>query len=176
MEVKIRQEKKKDFLEVFNLISKAFEKEKLSDHQEQHLVERLRKSNSFIPELSLVAESKGKILGHILLTPIQINSESETFESLALAPVSVLPAYQSLGIGGKLIEEAHSAAINSGFGSIVLLGHPGYYPRFGYQKAEKFGIKLPFDVPSEYCMALELFPCSLQGVSGNVEYPSEFFQ
>lgn len=176
MKIEIRQEKKEDYPAVFELITKAFEKEEISDHQEQYLVERLRKSNAFIPELSLVAISKGQIVGHILLTKIQIKNDSETFESLALAPVSVLPEFQNKGIGGKLIREAHILAKNLGFGSIVLLGHADYYPKFGYQKAENFGIKLSFDVPSEFCMAIELYPKALESVSGTVEYTVEFLQ
>lgn len=176
MEIEIRQEKKEDFPAVFDLITKAFEMEEMSDNQEPYLVERLRKSKAFIPELSLVAELKGQIRGHILLTKIQIKNESETFESLALAPVSVLPEFQNQGIGGKLIREAHILAKNLGFGSIILLGHADYYPKFGYQHAENFGINLPFDVPSEYCKTIELFPKSLESVSGTVEYPVEFFQ
>lgn len=176
MQIKIRQERKEDHSDVFELISKAFEREELSDHREQFLVERLRKSKVFIPELSLVAETNGRLAGHILLSKVQIKNESESFESLALAPVSVLPEFQKMGIGGKLIEEAHSVAIKLGFGSVILLGHADYYPKFGYQKAEEFGVKLPFDVPSENCLAIELFPQSLKDVSDIVEYPSEFFQ
>lgn len=176
MEVTIRQEKKEDYLAVFNLITQAFEKEEMSDHQEQYLVERLRKSEAFIPQLSLVAVLKGQIIGHILLSKIQIKNDSETFESLALAPVSVLPGFQHKGIGGNLIRKAHAVARDLGFGSVVLLGHADYYPKFGYFRAADFGISLPFEVPSENCLAIELFPNSLEFVTGMVVYPAEFFQ
>lgn len=176
MEVTTRQEEKEDYLAVFDLITQAFEKEELSDHQEQYLVERLRKSEAFIPQLSLVAVLKGQIIGHILLSKIQIKSDSEFFESLALAPVSVLPEFQNKGIGGNLIRKAHEVAKELGFGSVVLLGHADYYPKFGYSRAVDFGITLPFEVPSENCMAIELFPNSLESVTGMVIYPAEFFQ
>lgn len=171
----IRQEIESDHNAVFQLIEQAFRGEALSDHQEQFLVERLRKSSAFIPELSLVAEDNGKIAGHILLTRIKIKNDTNSYDSLALAPVSVLPEYQGHGIGGRLITESHKVATALGFKSIVLLGHEEYYPRFGYQRAEGFGIKLPFDVPTENCMAIELVEDGLKGVSGTVEYAKEFY-
>lgn len=176
MNIKIRQEELKDYKVVFNLIEKAFKKEKLSDHKEQFLVERLRKSKAFVPELSLVAEVDDVVIGHILLTKIEIKNDNESFESLALAPVSVLPEYQGKGIGGKLIKQAHKIAATLEFTSVVLLGHEKYYPRFGYQQASNFGITLPFEVPDENCMVIALKENSLNGVSGMVIYPKEFFE
>lgn len=172
----IRQETKSDFGAVCKLIEKAFENEAMSDHKEHFLVERLRQSDVFMPELSLVAEIDGTVVGHVLLTKITINNGTQSFESLALAPVSVLPDYQGKGIGGKLIIEAHEKAKALGQTSIVLLGHDQYYPRFGYKQADTFGIKLPFDVPKENVMVIELVENGLSGVSGVVEYPQEFFE
>lgn len=174
MSLTIRKEKTKDFKTVFKLIERAFESEKMSDHREQFLVERLRKSEAFIPELSMVAEIGNKIVGHIILTKLKIKNEKNEFDSLALAPVSVLPEYQGKGIGGMLIKEAHKRAKELGHQSIVLLGHEKYYPKFGYKQADNFGIKLPFDVPKENCMAIELTQNGLDGVGGTVEYPKEF--
>ena len=170
----IRKENPEDFKTVFNLIEKAFENEQMSDHKEQFLVERLRKSDAFIPELSMVAEIDGKIVGHILTTKLEIKNKSTEFDSLALAPVSVLPEFQGKGIGGKLIFESHKKAKELGYTSIVLLGHENYYPRFGYEKAGKYGIELPFNVPKENCMVIELVGNGLNGVNGMVEYPKEF--
>lgn len=174
MQVTIRQEKPEDFEVVFKLIEKAFEPVQLSDHKEQFLVERLRKSNAFVPELSMVAEIENKIVGHILLTKLKIKNGQNEFDSLALAPVSILPEYQGNGIGGMLIEQAHKKARELGYKSIILLGHEKYYPRFGYQQADKFAIELPFEVPKENCMAVELIKGGLTGVNGTVEYPKEF--
>lgn len=177
MNILFRQENKNDYVAVFNLIQRAFEKEEMSDHSEQYLVERLRNSEAFIPELSIVAEINQNIAGHILLTRIKvINNENEEFESLALAPVSVLPEYQGKGIGGKLIETAHKKAKELGFGSVILLGHENYYPRFGYEIAKKYRIKLPFEVPDENCMAIELIKGALEGIEGTVVYPKAFFE
>jgi len=174
MEINIREENQADHDSVFKLIEHAFEKLALSDHREHFLVQRLRKSSAFVPELSMVAETGGKIVGHILLTKLKIKDGQNEFESLALAPVSVLPEYQGKGIGGMLIQEAHKKARDLGYKSIVLLGHEKYYPKFGYRQADNFGIELPFDVPKENCMVIELTENGLKGVSGTVGYPKEF--
>ncbi|WP_020526206.1 GNAT family N-acetyltransferase [Flexithrix dorotheae] len=175
MEVFLRQENPEDHSAVFRLIEKAFSHEKISDHQEQYLVERLRKSKAFIPELSIVATFNNQIVGHILLTKIKIKNTRGKFDSLALAPVSVLPEFQNRGIGGKLISHAHEAAKKLGFQSVILLGHQDYYPRFGYKRADEFGIDLPFDVPKANCMSIELVENALGNVNGIVEYPQEFY-
>jgi predicted N-acetyltransferase YhbS len=175
LNIHIRRETEKDHPEVFNVIEKAFRELEHTDHREQFLVERLRKSAAFIPELSLVAVHDNRIVGFILLTKIKISNEAAAFDSLAVAPVAVLPEYQHKGIGGLLLKEAHCRAAALGFGSAVLLGHAGYYPRFGYREAASFGIRFPFEVPSENCMAIELRDQGLQGVSGSVDYPAEFF-
>ena len=174
MEIKIRRENNGDLKEVFSLLREAFTTEDIDNPEEPFLVDRLRMSDDFIPELSLVAECEGKIVGHILLTKIKIKNKEYTFDSLALAPVSVLPEYQGKGIGGLLIKQAHKNAKKLGHKSIVLLGHENYYPRFGYQLTEKFGIHLPFEVPKENCMAVELVEGGLKNVSGTVVYPKEF--
>ena len=174
MEIIIRQENESDHHAVFGLIEKAFEKLEFSDHLEHFLVQRLRKSTAFVPELSIVAEIDNTIVGHILLTKLKIKNGPDEYDSLALAPVSVLPQYQDKGIGGILIQEAHKKARDLGYRSIVLLGHEKYYPKFGYKQADSFGIELPFDVPKENCMAIELVENGLDGVYGTVEYPKEF--
>ena len=168
MNIKIRQEQIFDYKLVDDLVEYAFRNVKESDHTEHLLVGRLRKSDAFIPELSLVAE------GHILLTKVAKVSGKETDISLAVAPLSVLPEFQKQGIGGELLREAHKRASQLGYSSAVLLGHKDYYPRFGYKKASDFNIEFPFDVPEEYCMAIELFPGALDGVQGIVHYSDPF--
>lgn len=176
MKSTIRQEAKEDYTAVFQLIEKAFKSEIYSDHTEQFLVERLRSSASFIPELSLVAIYDQKIVGHILLTKITIQNPEKSVNSLALAPVSVLPEYQRKGIGSNLIHTAHQIAKDLGHLSIVLIGHESYYPKFGYQEAHTYGITVPFDVPKENCMVIELVKDSLKNVNGVVTYPKEFME
>ena len=171
----IRAEQVADREAVFKLIEKAFENETHSDHQEQFLVERLRTSAAFVPELSLVAELDGVVIGYILLTKIRIvNEQGSSTPSLAMAPVAVLPAHQGKGIGGKLITYAHQQALALGFGSVVVLGHKDYYPRFGYRLAREYNISLPFEVPDVNCMAIELVEGALDNAGGLVEYAAEF--
>lgn len=174
MNTTIKQEKPSDYKAIAQIIEEAFRDEPYSDHNEQLLVEKLRMSKDFIPELSLIAEQNGEIIGHILLTKIKIINKSKTFDSLALAPVSVKPGFQKKGIGGMLITESHKKAKILGHRSIVLLGHENYYPRFGYKLASNFGIKIPFDAPDENCMAIELVENALKSVSGIVQYPKAF--
>lgn len=176
MEINIRQEVQADYQIVFDLIEQAFRNEMMSDKKEQLLVERLRKSNGFIPELSIIATTNNKIVGYILLTKIIIETNTETITSLALAPVAVLPDFQMKGIGGRLIEEAHCIATELGYKSVVLLGHEKYYPKFGYQPLHHFNISLPFEAPKENCMAIELVPDALKNKNGKVIYPKEFFE
>jgi predicted N-acetyltransferase YhbS len=171
----IRKENPQDHTPVFELIQKAFENLEISEHNEGQLVEKLRKAPTFIPELSLVAELKGQVIGHILFTPIRIENETESFNSLVLAPVSVLPEFQKQGIGGQLILAGHQKAKELGFQSAILIGHPEYYPRFGYKKASNWGIKTQIPLPSDdVFMAIELTEGALAGVSGIVVFPPEF--
>lgn len=168
----IRQETKNDIDSVYNIVKVAFQNEVFSDHDEQNLVTRLRQSINFIPELSIVAEENGKIIGYILFTTIKVGENI----LLALAPVAVLPDMQGRNIGTKLIEKGHEIAKELGYKGSIVMGHDKYYPKFGYQRASKFDIIAPFEVPDDNFMAIELFENSLQNVSGVVEYAKEFFE
>lgn len=175
MSIIIQQEQRSDYQQVFELVAKAFADMEKSDQQEHHIIERLRKSDAFIPELSLVARQESRVVGHILISKIKIKNTSTVFDSLSLAPIAVLPEFQRQGIGAMLIRTAHQVARNLGYDSVVLVGHENYYPRFGYVPASKFGIQFPFDSPDENCMAVELTSNALQDVNGMVVYPKEFF-
>lgn len=175
MNVTIRQEKIEDYKVTERIVKSAFANMDFSDQKEHQLVSRIRKADVFIPRLSLVAIEK-EIVGHILLSKISIVSDKQYTESLALAPVSVLPERQNKGIGKRLIFEALKIAKELGYTSVVVMGHPQYYPKFGFEKASRWGIKAPFEVPEEAFMALELKENALDKVSGIVEYPSVFFE
>ena len=135
--IEIRQENKKDYEEVYNVVKMAFESAKHSDGNEQDLVVALRKSKNFIPELSLVAVNDDKIVGYVMFSKIKIGE----YEELALAPLAVLPKYQKQGIGKKLIEKGHKIAEGLGFHYSVVLGSEKYYPKLGYVPASQYGIK-----------------------------------
>ena len=175
-EIIIRQEKEKDFNQIQEVVRLAFLQMEESDHTEHLLVERLRRSEAYVPDLALVAEAEdGRIVGHILLTRLEVVSDEATRIALAVAPLSVSPGYQGQGIGGALLRAAHERAAGLGYGAALLLGHPGYYPRFGYRKASLYGIRFPFEAPDECCMVAELKPGGLDGLRGTVRYPAAFF-
>lgn len=174
MQIIIRQESEADYEQIDRLLVEAFAKDPHSDHREHILVRNLRKTAEFISALSLVAvNASDQVVGYILLSLVSIDNQ---YPTLALAPVAVLPEYQRKGIGEKLILRAHEEAVNAGFTSVVLLGHADYYPRFGYVRLENFGIEMPFDVPAEYCMGIELCAGALKHVKGTINYSKPFFE
>ncbi|MGY3717781.1 GNAT family N-acetyltransferase [Sutcliffiella cohnii] len=176
MNIFIREEQTQDYKNVEQVIKSAFANVSISDQTEHNLVANIRNSGAYIRELSLVAIDKDteQIVGHILYSKIAIINEEHSIESLALAPVSVIPTYQKKGVGKLLIEESLRIASKQGYESVIVLGHPNYYPKFGFQKASRWGIKAPFHVPDEVFMALELKKDALKNVSGVVEYSKAF--
>lgn len=180
MDILIRPERDGELTEIMSLVESAFADVEESDHREQELVERLHRSDAFVPALSLVAEDdRGKIVGYILLSEASIVGYAEEggqpeWLTLAVAPLAVRPDFWGRGIGGTLLRRAHSDAAALGYGTAVLLGHAGYYPRFGYERAGDHGIVFPLDAPPECCMVRELRPDVLDGVRGTVRYPAAF--
>ena len=166
----IRAENNLDSEAVYEVNRLAF-KQKL----EAELVGMLRNSNTFIPELSLVATVGDKVIGHILFTKIKIvTPASLEVESLALAPMAVMPAFQNKGVGGLLIKHGLNKARELGYRSVMVLGHEHYYPKFGFLPAAKWNIKSSYEVPVNAFMALELVPAGLDNIEGLVKYPPEF--
>ncbi len=165
----IRQETEKDRAYVYNLIKDTFKQAEHSDGNEHNLVEKLRTSEAFIPELSLVAVLDKKIVGHILFTKLKVGETTQ----LALAPLTVATPFQKQGIGSLLIKTGHKIAKEMGFEYSILLGSPKYYSRFGYKPSTEFNIISPFDVPQEYFMAVNLQEKNSL-LNAKVEYPKEF--
>ncbi|MGC9308162.1 MAG: GNAT family N-acetyltransferase [Thermoplasmatota archaeon] len=164
----IRAERPDDVASISDVNRRAFQQD-----DEGKIVERIRAGEHFVPGLSLVAEENGHIVGHILLSKTKIMGE-EAYDTLLLGPVAVLPEFQRQGIGGKLVIEGLRRARTLGFDSVILVGHSEYYPRFGFEKASKWGIECPFDVPDESCMAVELHDGALKGKPGSIQFPTEF--
>ena len=169
MKIGIRHETIQDYFGIKNVNDLAF-----GQVNEGLLIEKLRLNSDFIDKLSIVAELSDRIVGHILFFPIKVHSDSKDYDSLALAPMSVIPDLQNKGIGGQLIVKGLEIAKELGFKSVIVLGHKDYYQRFGFVRASKWGIKSPFDSPDEAFMAIELIIDGLKDVSGMVEYPKEF--
>ncbi len=142
--------------------------------EEAILVDWLRKSEAYIPDLSLVLEEDGHLIGHILFTRAQIQYAQGLIDTFALAPVSIHPTHQAQGQGGRLISEGINRAKQENYPHIFVLGYPGYYPRFGFQKASNWRVSCPFEVPDEAFMALELTPGSLQNRVGELVHASPF--
>ena len=165
----IRKEEEKDYSTIYSLVKQAFESAEHSDGNEQDLVNALRKSEAYIPELSLVAEKDGKIVAHIMFTKAWV----ENSIVLALAPLSVLPEYQRQGIGTALIEEGHKIAKDLGYEYSVVLGSEKYYPRTGYVPADILGIYPPFEIPRENFMAYKTVE-NAPAVNGVLRYAKEF--
>lgn len=175
MDIVIRQEVSTDYFETEKVVQAAFMNEEMSDQQEHQLVKRLRDSEAFIPELSLVAvDQEQNIVGHVLLTTNEIVKNEESIESLSLAPASVLPAFQNIGVGTQLMNEVLKRAKELGYKSVIVLGHAEYYRRFGFKPASIWKIEAPYDVPDEAFMALELVANALENVEGVVQYPKAF--
>src|SRR5215210_3153425 len=170
MNIEIRQERNTDNVEVYEINQNAF-----GQNTEAKLVERLRHTDAFIPELSLVALLNNKIVGHILFTKIKIKDDyGNEYSSLALAPMAVTLPLQKQGIGGKLIMHGISKARELGHKSVIVVGHENYYPKFGFVTADRWKIKAPFDVQANAFMGLELAKDGLKNVTGTVQYPKEF--
>ncbi len=169
--MKIRQENKEDFLQIYDVVKSAFATAEHSDGNEQDLVNKLRVSNAYVKELSLVADFDGKIVGFIMFSKIKIGKRT----ALALAPLAVLPEFQRKNLGSLLVKEGLAKAKMLGFGFVVVLGDYNFYSRFGFEKSLKYGIKSPFDVASENFMAIKLNDAK-DFSDEMVKYPKEFFE
>ncbi|WP_119080333.1 GNAT family N-acetyltransferase [Chitinophaga alhagiae] len=172
MKIDIRAEQEQDIPVVYSLHAAAFGQE-----NEGRLVDLLRQSEHYIPALSLVAVLDGAIIGHILFTKLKImTGAGGEVESLALAPVSVTPDLQYAGVGGQLVRHGLEVARELGYGSVIVLGHAQYYPKFGFAPASRWGLTTTYEVPDEVFMAIELQPGALAGAAGRVVYPKAFEQ
>lgn len=167
--VTIRTEDAKDYPSVYDVNTNAFGRK-----EEARLVDRLRLSNNFIPELSIVASVDDKVVGHILFTEIFIKNGAKEIPTLALAPMAVTPQYQRKGIGQRLVRYGFEEAQKLGFKSVFVLGSSDYYTKFGFTPTTKWQIVPPLNFPKEAFMGIELEEGSLSEVKGDVKYPYEF--
>ena len=139
---------------------------------EADLVDALRANAS--PCISLVAVVDEQVAGHIFFSPVTVETDNGGFAAMALAPMGVLPEYQNRGIGSRLVREGLKECQRLGHDVVVVLGHPEYYPRFGFAPASLKGLRSEYDVPDEVFMVTELVPGALGGRRGLVKYHAEF--
>ncbi|GAB5519624.1 MAG: N-acetyltransferase [Rhodothermales bacterium] len=162
----IRPETPSDHAAVFALNATAFPTD-----AEARLVDALRKQAS--PIVSLVAEQDGVVVGHILFSPVTL-PHHPSLALMGLAPMAVHPQHQRQGIGGALVKAGLAACREMGAVAVIVLGHPEYYPRFGFVPASRFGIVCPYEVPDEVFLALELTPDVLIDAGGTLQYHAAF--
>jgi putative acetyltransferase len=166
MEITIRPESTKDHTAVWQVNSSAFETD-----AEANLADALRSGGYAM--VSLVAELDEEIVGHILFSKLSIITTAGEIEAVSLAPMAVTPDHQRLGVGSQLVRAGLEACRLQGHKFIVVLGHPNFYPRFGFTAEQARPLQNPFGGGDAW-MALELEPSSLNSVAGHVEYPSPF--
>jgi len=167
--ISIRSETPEDYAGIHEVNALAFGRE-----DEARLVEAVRASPDFIPALSLVAVEDGRVVGHALFSPIHVETPTGVVAILALAPVAVRPERQNQGIGSRLIRRGLDECRRLSHAVVNVVGHPNYYPRFGFSPARALGLEAPFPVPDEAFMVLELAPGALADVKGRVRYPPAF--
>ncbi len=161
----IRRETQADFGAIGQVNRQAF-----GGDAEAELVDALRAEG--YARLSLVARLDGRTVGHILFSDLPIVTPGGTVPALALAPMAVLVAHQRAGIGSALVRRGLDLCRDEGHRIVVVLGHPTYYPRFGFSAELAKPLESPYSGPA--FMALELVAGALAGVGGKVEYPPPF--
>jgi len=124
--------------------------------------------------ISLVAEADGAVVGHVLFSPVSVDGRRLEPSPYGLGPVGVLPSLQRSGAGKALCRAGIDACRKAGAPFVVVLGHPPYYPRFGFVPAVRFGLTFADAPPRDAFMALELEPGALANASGRVRYAPEF--
>ncbi len=161
----IREEQESDRDAIWAINRSAF-----GQDCEGQLIDALR-SGGFL-SLSLVAESQGQLVGHVAFSDLAIVDEDARVDALALAPVAVVPEFQSNGIGSKLIRRGLEVCRSRGHRIVIVLGEPDYYHRFGFSSALASPLMSPYQGPA--FQATELVPGALEGVGGKVEYSQPF--
>ena len=165
----IRPEKPEDRDAIYSVNEQAF-----GQDNESKLIDTLRNHGALT--ISLVAIQDNEIIGHIAFSPVIIESEGSSFKALSLAPMAVLPEYQRKGIGSQLVRAGIEECRRLGHDILVLVGHPEYYPRFGFVPAQPKGVVCEFEVPEEAWMILEVRDGALAGRTGKAAFRPEFIE
>ena len=129
---------------------------------------------SLVAAIAAQGERADRVVGHLLFTPIEITTSDRSWPGLGLAPLAVLPEFQRQGIGSALMIEGLAQCRALGHERVIVLGHPDYYPRFGFERASLHNVRFEFEAPDEACLILALQPGALDGVSGVAKYQPEW--
>ena len=168
MPTTIRPERESDVESIHTLVTEAFATIPESDGDEADFVVAMRTHPGYIPDLALVAERRGELVGYILLTQTRVEGPVGGPPVLLLAPLCVSPKRQSRGVGAALMHEAFRRAVGLGYDAVFLAGNPKYYRRFGFAPSVKFGIEHTLPVADKYILALELVPDALASRKGTI--------
>ena len=167
MELSIRKIRRNEHFQTENLTREAFWNMYKPGCDEHLVLHQIRESISYVEELDVVAINENEIIGHIISSKAKVTDKQGTEkEVLCVGPVSVLPSFQNLGIGAKLMGHSISEAKKLGFKGMILFGNPDYYHRFGFRNAKEYGITTKDGQNFEPFMALELQESSLDNVKG----------
>jgi putative acetyltransferase len=161
--IEIREEEPGDYAAVHEINRLAF-----GQGLEARIVDALRANGGAL--LSLVATRQGQVVGHILYSPIRVG----TVVGAALGPMAVVPEAQRQGIGTELVRSGNDRLARTHCPYVVVLGHPEFYPRFGFRPASQFGVTCEWNVPDDAFMMLVLDPTQIAGAVGLAEYRPEF--
>ena len=161
--IDIRAEEPGDQAAVHEVHRRAF-----GQRQEANIVDALRANGGV--SLSLVASRQGQVIGHIVSSPIRVG----TVVGAALGPMAVVPEAQRQGIGTELVKSGNDRLARTGCPYVVVVGHPEFYPRFGFRPASQYGVTCEWDVPDDAFMMLVIDNMQIAGAVGVAEYRSEF--
>lgn len=161
--IEIRSEHPADIDAIRNVNRHAF-----AQDQEGNIIDALRANGAVT--LSLVAVEQRRVVGHIMYSPIHVGDVA----GAALGPMAVLPEYQRRGIGSRLVEAGNEQLARAGCPYVIVVGHPAFYPRFGFRPASAHHITCEWDVPDDVFMVAVLDPAKMAGVSGQARYRHEF--
>ena len=166
--IEIRKEKQKDYDKIRIVNDRAF-----GQLDEGRIVGKLRESCKEI--VWLVAVSDNEIIGHIFFSPVTIETQTGFVKGMGLAPMAVLSEFQNRGVGSMLVNEGLRIIENMSCPFVIVLGHETYYPRFGFERASKFGLKCQWEgLPDDAFMVMIIDESVMKGISGIAKYRDEF--
>ncbi len=165
--VQVRRERAGDEAAIAHVNEAAF-----GQVDEARIVDAVRRAGH--SAISLVAVDDAAIVGHILFTPVVLEPPEAAPAIMGLGPMAVLPERQRRGVGSRLVESGLRECARAGCQAVVVIGHPGFYPRFGFRPARAYGLRSEYTVPDEVFMVAELVPGALSSHGGLVRYVPEF--